>query len=60
MGNMSYCRFQNTLTDLRDCYDNFDDMVSADEARARSKIYEVCQKIINCFDPEDFNENVKP
>ena len=25
MSNMSYCRFQNTVQDLQDCYDNIDD-----------------------------------
>ena len=24
MGNMSYCRFQNTYGDLRDCFENME------------------------------------
>ncbi len=36
MGNMSYCRFENTLGDLQDCYDNIDDPdLSESEKRAR-------------------------
>jgi len=31
MGNMSYCRFQNTLMDLRDCIENWDDELSEND-----------------------------
>ena len=58
MGNMSYCRFQNTLGDLRDCYENFDDYVSPDEAKARERLHKLCQDIIENFDPEDFKDNI--
>jgi hypothetical protein len=30
MSNMSYCRFRNTLSDLRDCLDALDALVSCD------------------------------
>lgn len=34
MSNMSYCRFQNTLGDLGDCYENMDDNdLSKDELK---------------------------
>ncbi len=58
MGNMSYCRFQNTLEDLRDCYDNLDDDLSEkkDEARARVKLVGVCQRIVDAADLETFQE----
>ena len=26
MGNMSYCRFENTLSDMHDCFDNLYDV----------------------------------
>lgn len=26
MSNMGYCRFQNTLSDLQDCYDNMSEI----------------------------------
>ncbi len=31
MGNMSYCRFENTYGDLRDCYDALQDAGSVNE-----------------------------
>ena len=47
MGNMSYCRFTNTLEDLRDCYDNIDDIedLSEEEARARERLIKLCKDI---------------
>lgn len=46
MPNMSYCRFENTLRDLRDCYDNLDsDTVSQGEAKAREALIELCKQI---------------
>ena len=59
MPNMSYCRFRNTLTDLRDCYQNFDEYVSKEESVARTRLYEVCKAIVDNFEPEDFIDNVE-
>ena len=63
--NMSYCRFQNTLNDLRDCYQNWDEyadeehsgddrfeVLSKDEREARESLMELCRKIVNEFDDE--------
>ena len=48
MANMSYCRFRNTLGDLRDCYDNLDDNdLSEEEAKARRRLVKVCQSIVD-------------
>jgi hypothetical protein len=55
MSNMSYCRFRNTLSDLRDCVDHIDDEVETDEeeglsqeeASAREKLIELCRWIAN-------------
>jgi hypothetical protein len=48
MSNMSYCRFQNTLQDLRDCRDalqeSFDDL-SNDEKNAALELISVCKDI---------------
>jgi len=47
MANMSYCRFRNTLTDLRDCLsalryaDGFTEVESPDERAAAQQLYEV-------------------
>ena len=45
MGNMSYCRFENTLSDLRDCYENMEDSLSNTEQQARQSIIKLCMKI---------------
>ena len=44
MGNMSYCRFENTSGDLQDCFDNFDDFLelSEGEKRARVRMIKLC------------------
>ena len=44
--NMSYCRFENTLKDLRDCYHNMDsDDLSQSEFFARKRMIELCMTI---------------
>lgn len=51
--NMSYCRFQHTLTDLRDCADHIhDDDLSAEERKARARLIEMCREIVNETDGE--------
>ena len=46
MANMSYCRFQNTLSDLEDCHDHIDDPVaSSNEQKARQRLIELCKDI---------------
>ena len=46
MSNMSYCRFQNTLADLKDCFNNIDDTnLSDEEIKARNKLIEICKRI---------------
>lgn len=53
MPNMSYCRFQNTLRDLKECYDNWygdreddeDEPLSAEELRARERLLDLCRRI---------------
>ena len=51
MSNMSYCRFENTLRDLRDCYENMGEVLSGSEARARQRLVEVCENILTeCCD----------
>lgn len=61
MSNMSYCRFQNTLTDLRDCLDNIENNdLSEAEHRARMKIIKLCFKIVDCFGTiEEAEEQLK-
>ena len=46
MGNMSYCRFRNTLQDLFDCYDAMDESLEDDEEeKARNRMIELCGQI---------------
>jgi len=46
MANMSYCRFENTLRDLRDCYNNMDsDDLSESEFYSRRHMIELCMSI---------------
>ena len=51
MPNMSYCRFENTLKDLRDCYYNMDDdNLSETEFNCRKQMIELCQSIADEFE----------
>jgi len=53
MANMSYCRFENTLYDLMDCYNNINNELSSDhEVRARKAMIKLCQEILEAYDPE--------
>jgi len=53
MANMSYCRFENTLSDLRDCYRNIDETdLSRTEIAARKELIELCQLIAEVADLE--------
>ena len=48
MANMGYCRFENTLRDLRDCYMAMDgDDLSESEFYARKAMIELCWSIYN-------------
>lgn len=52
MSNMSYCRFENTLKDLRDCYNHMTDKgLSLTEEVARERLLLLCQTITQeCLD----------
>lgn len=53
MANMGYCRFRNTLEDLRDCYDHMDDEnLSVEEKRARVRIIGLAKNIVDDFGDE--------
>lgn len=62
MSNMSYCRFQNTLDDLKDCDEHFGDRdLSLEEIKARNKMLKLCEKIANDYyemeEKETFEED---
>ena len=58
MSNMSYCRFQNTAPDLKDCLDNMDTLELLDddsgendkaEWRSRRRLIKYCVEIAECY-----------
>ena len=57
MSNMSYCRFQNTADDLRECYDclieNGTRNLSEDEQKAFARLVHLCQLIV-----EDYGDDM--
>ena len=54
MANMSYCRFRNTLLDLQDCEENWeDDDLSMEEEKAREQLLSLCQSIVDNYGDED-------
>lgn len=46
--NMSHCRFENTVEDLRECYENINDVNETNEyeMRARVQLLELCKLIL--------------
>ena len=57
MSNMSYCRFHNTLMDLRDCEEYVNDFnLSKEENENRIALIKVCRRIANQFEDEDLEE----
>ena len=57
MANMSYCRFSNTLEELRDCDDHITDKnLSEAENRKRKQLIELCVDIAAQFKDEDLEE----
>ena len=49
MPNMSYVRFENTLADLQDCYDNLeeplDEKTCDSEITSKEQLIELCDTI---------------
>lgn len=56
MGNMSYCRFENTFADLKECYQHMDDDLSDSEKEYKERIIKLCQHIIDAYSDDDDNE----
>ena len=46
MANMSYCRWENTLDDLRDCAEHVNYPVDGSEARARASLLEIAADML--------------
>lgn len=62
MANMSYCRFENTLADLQDCYDAMQNQkpknLSKSEQIARNELIELCREICENYEVEEVQERV--
>lgn len=43
---MSYCRFENTSRDLKDCMDNMNEAVSEREHKAKLELIYTCYSIL--------------
>lgn len=56
MSNMSYCRFENTAQDLKDCRNNFDDDLEWTEFTARNQIVNLAKEIVESYGEEEFVE----
>ncbi len=63
MSNMSYCRFENTLSDLKDCFDALEDAGSAseyiesqmpswEEAISIKSLLRLCQEMVDEFEQD--------
>lgn len=46
MANMGYCRFENTLEDLRDCLHHINDLLVPSEELAKEKLIDLCMDIV--------------
>lgn len=52
MSNMSYCRFENTASDLADCEKRMDEDLNESEKRARIRLIRTCIRISNDYGHE--------
>ncbi len=57
MANMSYCRFQNTLSDMLDCQMALEDgkELSKEESSARESLLQLCRELADEYLDEDGN-----
>jgi hypothetical protein len=53
MGNMSYCRFENTWRDLSECQEAMEDDLDGTEAIFRHRIIELCKEIAEEYGDEN-------
>jgi len=67
MSNMSYCRFENTLSDLKDCIeplyqgclvneDEYGDFLSQSEFNSALELIERCREITEMYEHSDLDE----
>lgn len=58
MPNMSYCRFQNTVVDLQECYDALceNEELSELETKYAQRLVELCKDIAAEADCGDYDQ----
>jgi len=56
MGNMSYCRFENTYRDLLDCSRNMFNIESKSEHDYMIRLVDVCRDIIDTYEMNKLGE----
>ena len=56
MSNMEYCRFQNTLNDLRDCWNHMEEALSEKETKAKERLVKLCCRIAENYVEEEEEE----
>ncbi len=59
MSNMGYCRFQNTLSDLRDCVEALEDgkKLSDEERAAADRMVEVAETFIELMNDAEWDKH---
>ena len=61
MGNMSYCRFENTYGDLQDCYNALGnkslDELSKTEKKYAKELIKMCRDIADDFLDEVYDDD---
>lgn len=60
MSNMEHCRFNNTLDDLRECYEHWNDAdISTVEQQGRKHLLRLCQTITHANIGQDLLSTVR-
>lgn len=60
MGNMSYCRFENTFRDMQECEEHMDDRdLSESENKYRIRMIEMCKEVAACYEDSNLEDEFK-
>ena len=60
MGNMSYCRFENTYHDLMDCIENWNEECSSErDERYRVRLLQIMKEMVECGEVDDILERIE-
>lgn len=60
MANMSYCRFENTYLDMRDCVDFLHEMKSIDDLDLSKSEMEYCDRLYHlCYNYIEAMESMR-